>query len=68
MAGDCHFLFDNFVTIRFIYNHKVIMYPDGTTETEMKIKDLYIANLNFQSLEVVSRYRDPQLQVGGNYS
>ena len=24
-------------------------------------------NLNFQPLEVVSRYRDPQLQVGGNY-
>ena len=23
--------------------------------------------LNFHPLEVVSRYRDPQLQVGGNY-
>ena len=25
-------------------------------------------NLNFHQLEVVSRYRDPQLQVGENYS
>ena len=25
-------------------------------------------NLNFHPLEVVSRYRDPQLQVGENYS
>ena len=25
-------------------------------------------NLNFDPLEVVSRYRDPQLQVGRNYS
>ena len=25
-------------------------------------------NLNFHPLEVVSRYRDPQLQVGDNYS
>ena len=25
-------------------------------------------NLNFHSLEVVSRWRDPQLQVGENYS
>ena len=25
-------------------------------------------NLNFHPLEVVARYRDPQLQVGGNYS
>ena len=25
-------------------------------------------NLNFHPLEVVSRYRDPQFQVGGNYS
>ena len=25
-------------------------------------------NLNFHPLEVVDRYRDPQLQVGGNYS
>ena len=24
-------------------------------------------NLNFHPLEVVSRYRDPQLQVGENY-
>ena len=32
--------------------------------------DLYTAkidNLNFHSLEVVSRHRDPQLQVGENY-
>ena len=31
----------------------------------------YPANLiylNFHPLEVASRYRDPQLQVGGNYS
>ena len=27
-----------------------------------------IIYLNFHPLEVVSRYRDPQLQVGGNYS
>ena len=27
-----------------------------------------ISNLNFHPLEVVSRYRDPQLQVGENYS
>ena len=26
-----------------------------------------IHNLNFHPLEVVSRYRDPQLQVGENY-
>ena len=26
------------------------------------------SNLNFHPLEVVSRYRDPQLQVGENYS
>ena len=25
-------------------------------------------NLNFQPLEVVSHYRDPQLQVNANYS
>ena len=28
----------------------------------------YIENVNFHPLEVVSRYRDPQLQVGENYS
>ena len=28
----------------------------------------YIKNLNFHPLEVVRRYRDPQLQVGENYS
>ena len=27
------------------------------------VKKLYAANLNFQSLQVVSDYRDPQLQV-----
>ena len=27
-----------------------------------------LCNLNFHPLEVVSRYRDPQLQVGENYS
>ena len=27
-----------------------------------------INNLNFHPLEVVARYRDPQLQVGKNYS
>ena len=27
-----------------------------------------MVNLNFQPLEVVSRYRDPQLQVVENYS
>ena len=27
-----------------------------------------IKNVNFHQLEVVSRYRDPQLQVGENYS
>ena len=27
-----------------------------------------VNNLNFQPLEVVSRYRDPQLQVAENYS
>ena len=27
-----------------------------------------LQNLNFHPLEVVSRYRDPQLQVGENYS
>ena len=27
-----------------------------------------LKNLNFHPLEVVSRYRDPQLQVGENYS
>ena len=26
-----------------------------------------LKNLNFQPLEVVRRYRDPQLQVAGNY-
>ena len=26
-----------------------------------------LINLNFHALEVVSRYRDPQLQVGENY-
>ena len=32
--------------------------------------NMYLAklnNLNFQPLEVVSRYRDPQLQVAENY-
>ena len=40
-----------------------------------EIKDAKIINpypelvyLNFHPLEVVSRYRDPQLQWGGNYS
>ena len=36
-----------------------------------KDKDPYPAkvnNLNFHPLEVVSRYRDPQLQVGENYA
>ena len=28
----------------------------------------FIKNLNFHPLEVVCRYRDPQLQVGQNYS
>ena len=27
-----------------------------------------LSNLNFHPLEVASRYRDPQLQVGENYS
>ena len=38
--------------------------------TVTKLFNLYPAklnNLNFQPLEVVSRYRDPQLQVAENY-
>ena len=27
-----------------------------------------VSNLNFHLLQVVSRYRDPQLQVGENFS
>ena len=37
----------------------------------VKDPDLYnteLFNWNFQSLDDVSRYRDPQLQVGENYS
>ena len=34
----------------------------------MKLKSAILNNLNFYSLEVVSRYRDPQLQVAENYS
>ena len=41
---------------------------------QCQFKDLYLyliaklCNLSFHSLEVVSRYRDPQLQVVDNYS
>ena len=31
-------------------------------------ENIPLKNLNFQTLEDVSRYRDPQLQVGENYS
>ena len=32
------------------------------------IESAKLNNLNFRPLEAVSRYRDPQLQVGENYS
>ena len=38
----------------------------GRRTSTSKSATLY--NLNFHPLEVVSRYRDPQLQVGENYS
>ena len=34
----------------------------------INIGSAILNNLNFHPLEVVSRYRDPQLQVGENYS
>ena len=39
--------------------------PNGLTIKAMNKYNYY--NLNFLPLEVVSRYRDPQLQVGENY-
>ena len=35
---------------------------------DLNPKSTELNNLNFHPLEVVSRYRDPQLQVGENYS
>ena len=32
-----------------------------------KLNNLNLNNLNFHPLEVVSRYRDPELQVAENY-
>ena len=34
----------------------------------MQLLVIKLNNINFYPLEVVSRYRDPQLQVGKNYS
>ena len=36
--------------------------------TLKRLNYLIQINLNFQPLEVVSRYRDPQLHLGANYS
>ena len=36
-------------------------------QTMVFLKKVILDNLNFHPLEVVSRYRDPQLQVGENY-
>ena len=50
---------------------KHVLFTDNVVICKNKlliIKQLTISNLNFNPLEVVSRYRDPQLQVGENYS
>ena len=39
-----------------------------TNTTILNRKALYIWKINFHPIEVVSRYRDPQPQVGVNYS
>ena len=47
------------------------MPPKAEDVHEEAVFNPYPANLlylNFHPLEVVSRYRDPQLQVGENYS
>ena len=44
---------------------KVVSYTNNKRVNPYPAKLIY---LNFQPLEVVSRYRDPQLQVAENYS
>ena len=45
--------------------HKVRKHPPMLPFNSLPAK---LSHLNFHPLEVVSRYRDPQLQVGENYS
>ena len=58
----CHGIFAVFIRQRLL---------GAPSEAGMRHCNPYSAkinNLNFQPLEVVSRYRDPQLQVAENYS
>ena len=48
-----------------IYQHNVCIYKTLITVNPLTAK---LFNLNFHPLEVVSRWRDPQLQVSENYS
>ena len=60
--------------VKVIEFHRIQARHKKTTTTHPSTvfkSDPYPANLiylNFNSLEVVYRYRDPQLQVGENYS
>ena len=54
-----------FIFSAVIYRYGIpLVHSQGVTKLNPQITEPF--NLNFQSLELVSRYRDPQLQVTEN--
>ena len=60
MSPVCRELIRPWIDAELGYNFITLSYINPLTAK--------LNNLNFRPLEVVSRYRDPQLQVGDNYS
>ena len=57
---------DTFKTISNLYFFNITSLKSNTIKKNSQIKKCF--NCNFHSLEVVSRWRDLQLQVSKNYS
>ena len=55
-------------TLDVIYRRQVLRSKDGPRTERIKPLTAKLFNLNFHPLEVVSRWRDPQLQLSENYS
>ena len=51
-----------------VYRRQILTSKDGPRAERVNPLSAKLFNLNFHPLEVVSRWRDPQLQVSENYS